>query len=83
MFNEYILEFIDLYGKEYISSNVHNLCHIVNDVCNFGNLTKISAYPFENCLYGLKLKLRNCSRPLEQISRRISELDLKKKSNHT
>lgn len=76
LFNEYILEYIDLYGKEYIGSNIHNLSHIVNDVLRFGNLTKISSYPFENCLYGLKLRVRNCHRPLEQISRRISELDL-------
>lgn len=76
LFNEYITEYIDLYGEEYVSSNIHNLSHIVNDVLRFGNLTKISSYVFENCLYGLKLRVRNCNRPLEQISRRISELDL-------
>lgn len=76
LFDEYIEGYIDLYGMAYISSNVHNLHHIVDDVLKFGNLTKISSYPFENCLYGLKLKVRNCNRPLEQISRRISELNL-------
>lgn len=76
LFNEYIIDYIDLYGKEYISSNIHNLSHIVNDVLRHGNLTKISSYAFENCLYGLKLRVRNCYRPLEQISRRICELDL-------
>lgn len=75
-FDEYIEEFIDLYGIEYVSSNVHNLTHVMDDVVRFGNLSKISAYPFENCLAGLKLRLRNCNRPLEQISRRISELNL-------
>lgn len=76
LFNEYIEEFIDIYGIAYVSSNVHNLTHVVDDVLRFGNLTKISAYPFENSLAGLKLRLRNCNRPLEQISRRISELNL-------
>lgn len=76
LFNEYIEEYIELYGIEFISSNVHNLEHVVDDVLRFGNLTKISSYVFENCLYGLKLRVRNCNRPLEQISRRISELNL-------
>lgn len=76
LFNEYIEGYIDLYGIEYISSNVHNLCHVVDDVIRFGNLSKIGAYPFENCLYGLKLRIRNCNKPLEQVSRRIAELNL-------
>lgn len=76
LFDEYVEEFEDLYGTEFISSNVHNLTHVIDDVLKFGNLTKISAYGFENCLGGLKLRLRNCNKPLEQISRRISELNL-------
>lgn len=75
-FDEYIEEFINIYGIEYISSNVYNLTHVVVDVLKFGNLSKISAYQFENCLYSLKLRLRKCDNPLEQISRRIVELDL-------
>lgn len=68
-FDEYIEEYIDLYGDHAISSNVHNLSHVVDDVRRFGNLTKIDSYVFENALYGLKLRLRTCNRPLEQISR--------------
>lgn len=76
LFNQYIEEFINLYGIDSISSNVHNLAHVVSDVRRFGNLNRIDAYKFENCLYGLKLKVRNCNKPLEQISRRITELNL-------
>lgn len=76
LFNEYIEDYIDLYGIDTITSNVHNLSHIVDDVRKFGNLSKIDSYIFENALYGLKLKLRTCNRPLEQIAKRISELDL-------
>lgn len=76
LFNEYVEEFIDIYGSAYVSSNVHNLTHIVDDILRFGIFEKITAYPFENCLGGLKLRLRNCNRPLEQIARRIIELDL-------
>lgn len=75
-FDEYIEEFIDLYGIQYVISNVHNLTHVIDDVLRFGNLSKISAYQFENCLAGLKLRVRACNRPLEQIARRICELNL-------
>lgn len=76
LFHQYIEEFIDLYGIDSISSNVHNLAHVVSDVRRFGNLNRIDSYQFENCLYGLKLRLRKCNKPLEQISRRITELNL-------
>lgn len=54
LFKDYIEGYIQIYGKDTISSNVHNLCHVVNDIRRFGNLTSISAYPFENMLYFLK-----------------------------
>lgn len=38
LFNQYIEEFINLYGLDSISSNVHNLAHVVSDVRRFGNL---------------------------------------------
>lgn len=76
LFDEYIEENIELYGNYSISSNVHNLTHVVDDVRRFGNLSKIDAYPFENALFGLKLKLQTCNKALEQISRRILELNL-------
>lgn len=76
LFIEYIEEYIELYGIDSIGSNVHNLSHVVDDVKRLGNLTKLNTYPFENVLYSLKLKLRPCSKPLEQIARRIIELNL-------
>lgn len=76
LFDEYVEDYIDLYGIDTITSNVHNLSHIVDDVQKFGNLTKIDSYMYENALYGLKLKLRTCNRPTEQIANRISEHDL-------
>lgn len=35
-----------VYGLHFITSNVHNLIHIVDDVKRFGILPTISAYPF-------------------------------------
>lgn len=58
-----------------ITSNVHNLCHLLDDVRRFGNLNTISTYPFENCLQMIKKKLRAMTKPLEQLARRIGEIE--------
>lgn len=76
LFDEYIEEYMELYGIDKITSNIHNLSHVVDDVRIYGNLSKIDSYVFENVLYGLKIRLRTCNRPLEQIARRIFELSL-------
>lgn len=76
MFNVYIMQYIDLYGKHTIGSNVHNLCHITEDMAqhNTTNLSQISTYKFENSLRLLGMKLKNCNRPLEQIALRLTEI---------
>ncbi|XP_036329668.1 uncharacterized protein LOC118741800 [Rhagoletis pomonella] len=51
LMNEYVEEFISLYGNDSISSNVHNLIHVHDDVLKFGSVRNISAYPFESTLY--------------------------------
>lgn len=47
LFDEYIENYIQIYGIDDIGSNVHNLSHIVDDVNRFGNLSEISTYEFE------------------------------------
>lgn len=74
LFKDFIEGYIQIYGKDTISTNVHNLCHVVDDVRKFGNLTKISAYPYENTLYSLKLLLRSGNKPLVQIAKRSHEM---------
>lgn len=75
MFETYIEEFKNIYGAEYITSNIHNLEHVVADVKRFGSLQTISAYPFENSLFQIKKLLRQGNRNLEQIANRIAERD--------
>lgn len=75
LLDNYIEGYIYLYGEHSISSNVHNLCHIVDDVRRFGELSSIDAYPFENTLGLIKQKLKTGNKPLEQISRRIYEIN--------
>lgn len=53
----YIEQYIILYGERTISSNMHNLSHLLDDVRRFGNLNTLSTYPFENCLQMIKSKL--------------------------
>lgn len=73
---DYIEGYIELYGEQTISSNIHNLCHIKDDILRFGNLDSISTYAFENALGMMKLKLRAMAKPLEQLSRRMSEISI-------
>jgi len=44
----FVDKFCELYGKEFISLNVHNLLHIVDDYKKFGALDSCSCFPFEN-----------------------------------
>lgn len=61
------------YGKEYISHNVHNLLHILNDVRRYGSLDKYSAFGFESYLFQIKKKVRKGARPLQQLAKRYVE----------
>lgn len=74
LFIEYIEGHISTYGIESITSNIHNLNHVVDDVLLFGELNAFNAYEFENCLHSIKLLLKQCDKPLEQLSRRIYEI---------
>lgn len=74
LFSEYIEEYILLYGTHSITSNIHNLCHVVDDVIHFGSLDSMSSYQFENKLHHIKLMVKQCNKPLEQVARRLSEV---------
>ncbi|XP_077516781.1 uncharacterized protein LOC144127763 [Amblyomma americanum] len=63
-----------LYGPEFLVYNVHMMCHIADDCLIYGPLDNVSAFPFENCLGQIKRLLRSNKNPLEQVSRRLSEL---------
>lgn len=81
LFIDFIEDHIQLYGEGSITSNIHNLSHVVDDVEHFGALNTISTYDFENALHHLKLRLKQCNRPLEQIARRIAEISIVKAHN--
>lgn len=73
--------FVEIYGKTEVVSNIHNICHIADDVERFGSLNDISTYPFENFLHEIKLRVQPSSNPMEQITRRIVEQSLNRQNN--
>lgn len=75
LLKSYLEFYIEIYGIDSITSNVHNICHITDDVRRFGPLHTISTYPFENTLHGIKLLIRNGNRQLAQIAKRLLERD--------
>lgn len=64
-----------LYGSEFAIYNIHVLSHLPDDFLNFGALDNFSAFPFENYLGNIKNLVRSSQKPLQQICRRIIELD--------
>lgn len=74
MLKDFLINFKALYGIDHFSSNLHNLCHLVDDVKRFGPLNTISAYPFESKLFVIKNLVRSGRLPLGQVANRISEL---------
>lgn len=53
----FIEKFGKLYGKQFISHNIHGLLHITDDYNQYGSLC--SCFPFENYLQFLKKRLEN------------------------
>ncbi|CAH1099203.1 unnamed protein product [Psylliodes chrysocephalus] len=73
MFETYVEQFKNIYSEDYLTSNVHNLVHVVDDVNRFGVLQSISAYPFEHALFQIKRLLHMGNYNLEQVVNRLSE----------
>ncbi|XP_035912909.1 uncharacterized protein LOC118512515 [Anopheles stephensi] len=75
LLKSFVTQFPQIYGTRYMTSNVHNLLHVVEEIKKFGPLNTLSAYPFENELQHLKRLLRNGWKSLHQIVNRLSELE--------
>jgi hypothetical protein len=58
-----------LFGKEFISYNVHSITHLPDDYNQYGNLENISCFPFESYLGAhIKSPVRSGYKPLNQIA---------------
>lgn len=71
----YLNGFKILYGKEHVTSNFHNLSHLIDDVKRFGVLESFSAYPFESTLHRIKRLLKTGNYPQAQAAKRIMKSD--------
>jgi hypothetical protein len=69
----FVKKFSDIYGKEWLSHNVHSIQHLCDDYEQFGNLDNCSTFPFENHMMVLKKYMRKCHQPLQQAVKRYSE----------
>lgn len=76
LFEAFCNNFVKIDGRDSVVSNVHNIAHIFDDVDNFGSLTEISTYPFENHLRDIKLRIQPSKTPLNQVTHRLSEMFL-------
>ena len=73
---KFVADCISLFGLQFLSSNIHHLVHVVIDVARFGPLDSFAAYPFENLLQILKNLVRKSAKPLQQLVRRIGEMEM-------
>lgn len=74
MLNQFVEIFIEIYGMEYVTSNIHNLSHLVDEVERYGEIDSFSAYPFETMLGKMKRMVRTGSEPLAQVANRLVEI---------
>lgn len=63
-----------IYGKQMMVYNLHSCLHLMGDVANFGCLDNFSAFPFENYMQKIKGMVRGPSKQLQQVCKRLSEL---------
>lgn len=80
MLEQFVLDFQRIYGKQFVSYNVHNLLHLCDDAKKFGLLDNFSAFKFENYMTCIKRMVRKGDKPLEQIARRYSEREAMEKN---
>lgn len=76
LFIEFNEMHINIYGDHSMTNNLHLLSHIIDDVEYLGDLNTFTSYPFENALHHIKIRIKQCNRPLQQIARRLHELSV-------
>ena len=75
LLRNFVKEMQSIYGNTTSVYNVHSLIHISDDARNYGSLENISAFPFENYLQKLKKLIRGQKLQLEQIVKRVAEIE--------
>ncbi|KYN15583.1 hypothetical protein ALC57_12189 [Trachymyrmex cornetzi] len=63
----------DVFGEKFCVYNIHGLLHLYEDVRKYGEISSISAFPFESFLGIFKQMLRSPTKPIQQLFRRLAE----------
>ncbi|CAH0546890.1 unnamed protein product [Brassicogethes aeneus] len=66
----------EIYGKDFMSFNIHGLVHLVDDVKRLGPLDSHSAFCYENKMPEIHKSVRTHYRPLQQFLRRTQEKNM-------
>lgn len=78
LLKDFIIDYGEIYGYEYVTHNVHNLSHLCSDVLKFGCLDNFSAFPAESFMFHIKQKIcLHSGKPLQQLVKRINEETIK------
>uniref|UniRef100_A0A182WG78 Uncharacterized protein n=1 Tax=Anopheles minimus TaxID=112268 RepID=A0A182WG78_9DIPT len=72
----FVKDFGKYYGRTHLTSNIHNLQHVYEDVMEFGQLDNFSAYPFENYLQIIKRYVKSGTRVAVQVTARMLEFEV-------
>ncbi|XP_035711011.1 uncharacterized protein LOC118436639 isoform X1 [Folsomia candida] len=72
---QFVKEVELIYGPEFMIYNVHSIIHICDDALNFGNLSRVSAFPFESYMQKLKSMLHAKNYHLNQVAKRLQEIE--------
>lgn len=75
LLTQFVQEVQVIYGLEFMVYNVHSLIHIADDAMNFGNLSNVSAFPFESFMQKIKRMLHAKNYQLTQVAKRLSEME--------
>ena len=75
--NEFCWEYQTLYGKDFMTFNLHGHLHLPKQVKRFGPLHKCSCFPFENVFH----ISQNCFHGTRNIESQIIKNIIKKKNN--
>lgn len=76
LFKFFAEEYMEIYGEQSISYNVHNITHVADNVRRFGKLDSFSCFASETKLFILKKLLRKGDKPLAQAINRLAELEM-------
>lgn len=74
LLNHFICAFKVIYGVHNVTHNVHGLLHLAKDCEFFGALDNFSAFQYENYMQQILKLLRKNDKPLQQVIKRIEEL---------